>query len=206
MWISSLKLNSRPKVPKIAVVWNSLHTYLKENHDADVIMAESQHKNSASSDSTSDNNDDPYSPDELSDNDNENNPGNNANQQRGTTNEPSASSSNTSNDLFVWTQPLLNYLIWKFSSTGTININKDSVTEKNMGLHSGRRLSQRAHPEVERPSNYVHNGGAKWLQSLDQGGCPFCSRKNNKKYKCGFSSSRTKQRTTTTTGTSGLDN
>ena len=92
MWISSLKLNSRPKVPKIAVVWNSLHTYLKENHDADVIMAKSQRKKSASLDSTSGDDDEPYSPDEDSDNGSKNNPCNNANQQRGATNEPSASS------------------------------------------------------------------------------------------------------------------
>ena len=31
---------------------------------------------------------------------------------------------------FVWTQPLLDYLIRKFSSTGAININEDSVTKK----------------------------------------------------------------------------
>ena len=124
MWISSLKLNSRPKVPKIAVVWNSLHTYLKENHDADLIMADSQRKNAASSDSTPDDDDNAYSPDELSENDNANNPGNNGN------NEPSASSSNTSNGLFVWTQPLIDYLIQKFSSTGAININEDNVAEK----------------------------------------------------------------------------
>ena len=116
MWISSLKLNSRPKVPKIAVVWNSLHTYLKENHDADFIMTDKQ---SATSNSSPDDDDDAYSPEELSDNDNGNNSGNNGN------NEPSASSSNTSN-----------------SNVGSAPVEQNKEQEQRQGPQKIRQLAK----------------------------------------------------------------